>query len=337
MDLPFEIKSVPTDLNAELMKLFTGERKGFLHVGPKKYFLSSEYEGQAAGFYNMELKPDDTWIVTFPRSGTTLTQELLWLLKNDLDYETARNIKLMERFPFIDLSIITCEEFKQEIIRKNNLDKEGEKAFRSRFTPGYETAKTMKSPRMLKSHLPLSLLPPNLLETCKVVYVARNPKDVAVSLYYQNRLLKDIGFEEDFDHYWDLFQRDLVLWAPFWSHVEEAWQLRDHPNLLFLFYEDMNKDLESGIQKVAKFLNKSLSKAEVDKLVDHLSIESFRKNPSMSQPAYHLQGMVREGEPGFIRQGKSGSWKTEFSPELNEKADKWIEEHEQLTDLRFQF
>lgn len=34
----------------------------------------------------------------------------------------------------------------------------------------------LPSPRFIKSHLPLSCLPPNLLDECKVVYVARNPK-----------------------------------------------------------------------------------------------------------------------------------------------------------------
>ena len=31
----------------------------------------------------------------------------------------------------------------------------------------------MKSPRIIKSHLPLAMLPPNLLDTTKVIYVGR--------------------------------------------------------------------------------------------------------------------------------------------------------------------
>ena len=34
----------------------------------------------------------------------------------------------------------------------------------------------MEERRFIKSHLPLSLLPRRLLDTAKVVYVARNPK-----------------------------------------------------------------------------------------------------------------------------------------------------------------
>lgn len=32
-----------------------------------------------------------------------------------------------------------------------------------------------------------------------------------------------------------------VVWSPFFSHVKEAWAQRLHPNLLFLFYEDMTR------------------------------------------------------------------------------------------------
>ncbi len=34
----------------------------------------------------------------------------------------------------------------------------------------------LPSPRYIKSHLPLTCLPPTLIDQCKVVYVARNPK-----------------------------------------------------------------------------------------------------------------------------------------------------------------
>jgi len=41
------------------------------------------------------------------------------------------------------------------------------------------------------------------------VYVARNPKDVAVSFYHLNRLIKTQGYVGDFPRYWDYFERNL--------------------------------------------------------------------------------------------------------------------------------
>ena len=48
------------------------------------------------------------------------------------------------------------------------------------------------SPRLIRPHFPFYLLHPELLDTCKVVYVARNPKDVIVSYYHHHRMMPEI-------------------------------------------------------------------------------------------------------------------------------------------------
>ena len=50
----------------------------------------------------------------------------------------------------------------------------------------------MTKPRMIKTHLPLSLLPKKLLDTCKVIFVTRNLKDAAVSFYYHLKLTRGL-------------------------------------------------------------------------------------------------------------------------------------------------
>jgi hypothetical protein len=32
-----------------------------------------------------------------------------------------------------------------------------------------------------------------------------------------------------------------VVWTPYFPTVLDAWAIKDHPNMLFLFYEDMKK------------------------------------------------------------------------------------------------
>ena len=54
----------------EMLKLFKGERTGFVLVGPKKYLLPFRYVEQGEGFYNFKVKSDDTWLLSHPRSGT---------------------------------------------------------------------------------------------------------------------------------------------------------------------------------------------------------------------------------------------------------------------------
>jgi hypothetical protein len=75
--------------------------------------------------------------------------------------------------------------------------------------PGYITGPKMERPRHFKTHLPFSLLPPNLEYKCKVVYVARNPKDVAVSYYHLSKFIMLHDFNGRFDKFWEYFEKDL--------------------------------------------------------------------------------------------------------------------------------
>nr|CAD7434031.1 unnamed protein product [Timema monikensis] len=334
MTFPHEIHKLESKLNSRLLDDFTGERTGFVQVGQQKWFLPSKYEHQAVGYHNMTLRSDDIWVVTFPRSGTTWTQELLWLLNNDFDYDTARRVNLVERFPFLEFSTLLDKEVKGEVIAKNPDNPDCATILDSWETPGYRFSTDMTSPRHFKTHLPLSLLPPQLLDTCKVVYVARNPKDVAVSYYHHNRLLTVQGYQRDFATYWNYFEHNLLIGCPYWSHLTEAWDRRNHPNMMFLFYEELSKDIKSSINKIAQFLGKHLSVKQMTDLATHLHIDNFRNNPAVS-PIFGLRGLVRQGEQAFIRTGKVGGNSDYFTPELNVQANHWIERNLQHTDLRF--
>jgi len=90
--------------------------------------------------------------------------------------------------------------------------------------------------------------------------VARNPKDVIVSYYHFHKLMAIQQFTGDFDTFVELFIKDesmmlihliqkyidlinliwqIVLVTPLFHHLLSAWKNRDHPNMHFMFYEDL--------------------------------------------------------------------------------------------------
>ena len=58
---------------------------------------------KAKQIWNFDSKKDDVWIVTPPKCGTTWTQELTWLLLNELNFEKAKEINQFYRAPFVEM------------------------------------------------------------------------------------------------------------------------------------------------------------------------------------------------------------------------------------------
>ena len=42
----------------------------------------------------LEVRSDDVWVSSFPKCGTTWTQEMVWNILNNIDLDTAKSVKL---------------------------------------------------------------------------------------------------------------------------------------------------------------------------------------------------------------------------------------------------
>ena len=271
--------------------------------------------------YNQPLRRGDVWVCSPPKCGSMWTQELVWLLENDLDFDGCRAM-LTERWHFGESRFSADREQRARIAAEQPVT-----APRPwpRATPS----------RFIKSHFPLSLSPPRLLDTCKVIYLARNPKDICVSFYNHARRYKTVNFNGDLAAFAEHFLAGTVVMTPVVPHMLEAWQHRHHPNLCFVFYEDMKRDLRGQIRRIAAFLGRKFSDADVDRLAEYLHIDNFKKNPWRSEDFGKQAGMLNEGEGEFIRTGKAGDWKNHLSDELSQRFDVWLERQLRGSDLSF--
>lgn len=250
----------------------------FVHVSPSKLpdvpvakkwtnrpaFMPAKYATIANEIANFEVRPDDIWIVTYPKCGTTWTQEMVRLLHSDLDYDQAANQCIEDRFAFIEAVCI--------------FDQTGEILNESEFSfCSVKRAASLPSPRFIKSHLPIELLPRAIWTVRpKVIYTARNPKDTAVSFFHHYRNMH--GYRSDMDSFIQAFLADEIIFAPFYDHVLNFWSSRNEPNILFLTYEQMKSDLMSVLRATQKFLGKSFSNDELDRLRRHLHVDTMKNN-----------------------------------------------------------
>ncbi|KAJ0180699.1 hypothetical protein K1T71_004103 [Dendrolimus kikuchii] len=334
-DFPYEIRDLEQNNKEKLLKSFNSTYD-YIRIGPKGYVLFKKYETEAASIYNMKIRPTDVIVASYQRSGTTWLQELVWMVLNDVDFERSNAVPLVERYSFLDQFMYINDSANEYFLRSNGNTPEIRYMLDEFFnTPAHKKIENVPGPRFIKTHLPMSLMPRQALDIGKVVYVARDPRDVAVSSYFHAKLFNHTyDYKGDFKQFWNYFYNDLYTLTPFFEHVKEAWTLRSHPNMLFVFYEEMLKDLPATIKKVSNFFGKHLTEQQSSELCEHLRIENFKKNKSVNFETLKSLNILSP-EESFIRKGKAGGWKDYFDEEMTKQAEEWIENNLKDTDLRF--
>jgi hypothetical protein len=82
-----------------------GNCRDIVRSRPELIRVSSSIRHHYMRVFTMKLRPDDVWIVTHPKCGTTWTQEMTWHIMTGVDLETAK-LPLFDRSPFIDMVMI---------------------------------------------------------------------------------------------------------------------------------------------------------------------------------------------------------------------------------------
>jgi len=268
-------------------------------------------------------------VIGYPKSGTTWTQEMVWLIANDLDYKAAE-IDQIKRFPILELSAIYDWETMDRTFNVTSPDW---------LKNSVEYLKQHDNPRFIKTHLPFSLLPDEMQngnKSPKIIYITRNPKDVCVSYMHHGKLLQQ--WRANMENFAKVFLADKAQYGSYWKHIKGYWNHRNSLNALFIKYEDMKQDLPSVIRIVSKFLNKSLTEEEIQGLAEHLSFDSMKKNKAVNADEgieLRKKNNLAYEDGSFIRSGTVGKYKEELSPEIIKEFDTWIKKNIDGTDLVF--
>lgn len=287
-----------------------------------------------------QARSDDVFILSYAKAGTTWTQEIVSAICNNGDLVQVNKIHSEYRVPFLEATMFTSTK---------DID----------VPPTHEIINKMRasSPRVIKSHLPGHLLPPDVIrKKSRIVYVARNPKDVAVSYYHFHNFNPSMPAYATWDEFFEDFHSGNITFGPWWKHYLDYWNLACEPNVLFIKFEDMKKDLKSIVQKTAKFLGYTFTDDVIDSIVHHCTFDNMKENP-MTNPdtlynAYKrlteetVPNVLKENETNgtensekasFMRKGRVGDWKNHFSKVQNEAMDTLIREKLGESGLQFDY
>ncbi|XP_071502627.1 sulfotransferase 1A1-like [Diadema antillarum] len=286
-------------------------------------YLNFVLDSSIKALRTFNVRPDDTWVVTYPKSGTHWMLEIVGLINSDGYPEKVDRISSSTVVEMIDLDQKLPDTMEEEEQSPPDM------------APNMEKIERAPSPRVIQTHLRLKYMPEALLKTGKVIYVARNPKDTAVSWY---NFLKDYPFEVPltWERTIELVINGNIEFGPWPDHVKEFWEIRQEENLLFLFYEDILQDPEKYIRIVADHMGRPLSDEALQRVVENSSMPGMRKT--------YQKRAEENAEPNselirlpFLNKGKTGRWKNYFTVAQNEKFDEWFQREMKGVDIGVQF
>ncbi|KAK4436396.1 Cytosolic sulfotransferase 12 [Sesamum alatum] len=178
------------------------------------------------------------------------------------------------------------------------------------------------APRLLHTHLPHAVLPDSIKNSaCKIVYIARNPKDTLVSMWhFFNSFLRPNQEQFPLEKAVDCFCAGVHPYGPFFKHVVEYWQesQKRPEKILFLKYEELKSDPKGQVSKIAEFLGRPFrSEAEAEDVVQRCCLERL-KNLEVNKSGSFVSNVPNSC---FFRKGEVGDWKNYLTPEMEEKIN----------------
>jgi Sulfotransferase domain len=223
---------------------------------------------------NFRVYPDDTFLVSYPRSGNTWTRFLI-----------ANIVHPQQQVSFLNIERLIPDTSSQS----------------------NRALKRTPRPRIIKTHQYFDHRYP------KVIYIVRDPRDVALSYYDFQRKYRQIEDSYTLEHYVDDFVSGRLISADWgtWAENVASWIFTrgQRQEFLLLRYEDMIKDTASELARIARFLGIEPAPSALQRAIEMSSADRMRELEKKEQDQWIATRNRRKDIP-FVRVAAAGGWQT---------------------------
>ncbi|TRY58249.1 hypothetical protein DNTS_028667, partial [Danionella cerebrum] len=200
---------------------------------------------------------------------------------------------------------------------------------------GLDLLKQMNPPRVIKTHLPIQLVPEGFWKNkCKVIYVARNAKDNLVSYFHFDRMNLTQPEPGPWEGYIQKFMKAQLAWGSWYDHVKGYWKEKEEKNILYLLFEDMKENPSREIKKIMHYMDLSVSDEVIEKIVQLTSFHIMKDNP-MANYSYIPKPVFDQSISSFMRKGEVGDWENHFTAAQAQMFDENYAEQMSDVDIPF--
>jgi len=259
---------------------------------------------------NFNARDSDVYICTYVKSGTTWCQQIVHLLRNNGELGDK---SYSESIPWLEAA--TSPILSQWEATGHTV----------------ESIMETEGPRYFKTHANLQDLPGRSSANPKVIYVARNPKDVVVSLLHHAKDKPCFHFNGNFSKMLHYFMEGNCENGSWFKHVLDWYnESKQNPNVLFLKYEDMTADPPGAIKKIADFLEMDYTPELIQKVTEKSSLKFMQSNTVNAE-------MKKAGIKSHFRKGGAGGWVDHFNVRQSAAFDAVYRELMRGSGLTFNF
>lgn len=250
-----------------------------LLLGLKSRVTQRWYEllGYGASGRDMDIHPDDVFLVGYPKSGNT------WL-----DFLVACLLVVSDSQ---DVDFFSVERFVADIYYNNA-----------------KNLKNLTSPRHFKSHEPYDS------RYGRMVYIVRDPRDVAVSYYYHHIKLKMLKDGADISTFVQRFVQGELDGFGSWGEHVMGWldQRENDKSFLLVRYEDLKCDTVAGLGRLAVHMGLHCTDERLRATVSWCSPENMKQLERKQQSTHPTLKNTRKDMP-FVRKASTGGWRRALS------------------------
>jgi hypothetical protein len=250
-------------------------------------------------------KPEDVFVVTQMKCGTTWMQHVVYEVLN------RGNGNLVETGTAMYAISPWLEGRKSVPVEESGLI-------------GSE-----RPSRIIKTHLPATLCPFNA--AARFIYVARHPVSCFAScIDFVDTNVGGMAPELPAFEAW-FTSPDLMWWGTWTDHVKGWWERsKAEPNVLFVYFEDMKKDLGGVTRRVAEFLGIApLSDAELANVVHKCSFAYMQEHQDNFE--MHPPHILQTNAELFVA-GTADRYKN-VPAEIRQRVAAWVREEMRSSDF----
>jgi aryl sulfotransferase len=246
------------------------------------------------------------------KAGTTLTQRIIQQILSNGEESSA---DLSDVSPWLDSSFGDHKRMLQNL----------------------KEQKLNGRQRVIKSHLPADAVP--ISPDVHYLFVARNGKELVLSLhnYLKHFTPETILVINKIYHAWSGKKGRLVIpeevkdffdrWldtsgygcCDIFDIVASWWKYQEHPNVLFVHYDQLVHDLQKQIERIATFIGRDPATLRMDTIKEHCSFEYMKKRAGSFIP---FSGKHMDDAQQFFEKGPHRNFSEEITRQQAERFDK---------------